>query len=183
MKEEINNEKFVVFLLIMAILTCAAYQVYFTVELTPYIEDLSVAKTNLKDAGYNVMHFKVGDGILVSGDGRIEYLIANESSIGSTGNSNMLNIQVFENRELAGIYYRQLRNNVESTVKGYKIEIEIYEYQIANNGDLSDKEIEEINKNLQELREEVAYHKSRVIGLSGSVIWIVTKPAIKASHG
>ena len=167
-------KKFIAVLLVLAVLAGAAYYVVNFVINKPNMSDLDALKEKLEKADYMVSYTENGE----SGDGIIEYFMAtNEES------EDALVIMVFDDKEYAKLYYRELKIRLDYTMKSLELQIDQYEYMLEKDEDLSESEIERYEKYIEDAEEDLEHYKDIILVRQGDTIWYGTKDAIKASRG
>ena len=171
-------KKFLIFLLIVAVIGFGAYKVLEYIESMPALEDLDQTAQALEDAGCTVYHIKADDDDSLVDEGASEVLFAQ----GNDSDSNMaLFIIVYESAELARINYKLYKNTIDYEKNEIELEIDLLTYEI-DNFDLSPSEKEYYSENVKELEEKLEEAENVVVGIKGNILWYGTKEAVKASR-
>lgn len=175
-------KKFLTFLLIAAIIAGGVYAFIQYKDNIPHIEDLEVTKKNLEDADYRVTYIKKDDigGSLMLPDGVEETLTAKSGEV-LDSDAKSLVIIVCENRELAGIYYDQYKNQLTYQKKLLENYIDRISYELKND-ELTEEEIENLEENRDEYEKALEDIEDMVVGKKGNIFWYGSKEIIKASR-
>ena len=173
--------KFLAILIVLALLAGGAYHAYDYITSRPLFDDLDAAKENLENADYVVTYMTQEDmlGSYLADEGIVKYFVAEDDS----EDDNMLLIAVFESNELAKIYYKQMKNQLDAMIKNTKLQIQLLEYKLENSDDLTDDEIEDFKEEIEDYKEDLKEYRNYVIGREGDTFWYGTKDAVKASKG
>ena len=174
--------KFLAILIVLALLAGGAYHAYDYITSRPLFDDLDAAKENLENADYVVTYMTQEDmlGSYLADEGIVKYFVASEND---SEDDNILLIAVFESKELAKIYYKQMKNQLDAMIKDTKLEIQLLEYKLENSDDLTDDEIEDLKEEIEDYKEDLKEYKNIVMGREGATFWYGTKDAAKASKG
>lgn len=175
-------KKFLAFLLIAAIIAGGVYAFIRYKDNMPHIEDLEVAKKNLEDADCEVTYIKKDDigGSLMLSDGMDEALYASSGEVLDPDAKNLV-IIVWENKEIADIYYDQIKNQLTYQKKSLKNDIDRITYELKND-ELTEEEIDELEEELDENKEDLENLKDMVVGKKGNIFWYGSKELIEASR-
>ena len=176
-------KKFIVTLLVLALLAGIAYGVYFYIMMPP-INDFNQAKANLEKAGYTVaVREKDNDDYL--SDGVIKALRAeDENEKDNFLDGIVIDITVYESAELAKIRYKELKTYIDYYIGQLEIGIDEFEYELEYNRDeLSDSQIKKYEEYIESGEKNLEFFEDLYVAYFDNTVWYGTKDAIKASKG
>lgn len=142
--------------------------------------DYEDAKEALEDADYQVMGFDDEEEL---DPGMKACIRAYKASEDEEEDGESLYIFYFENSDMAKVFYKQYKMNLEQSIAEAEVEIEYYELLLEKYADdLEDEEKEELEEELEEAKEELENVKENyVVGRKGTTVWYGTKAAAEVA--
>ena len=138
--------------------------------------DYEDAKKALEDAEYEVMASDDEDEMQA---GIKAVIRAYKESEDEDEDGEYIYVYYFENDDMAKLFYKQYKQNLEQTIADAELEIEYYELILEKYADdLEDEEKEEYEEELEDAKEELEKVKENyVVGRKGTTVWYGTKAA------
>ena len=136
-------------------------------------KDLDDARDNLEDEDYIVSYSDDSDQ-----PGYEEYLYARNDK------DDTLTVIIFSDTKLAGMYYDEMKAQIQYEKETIKREIKALEHMLKKyDDDMDSDEVDEMEDEIKDLKKELKEYDEIVIGKSGKTVWMGTKDAIKDSKG
>ena len=144
--------------------------------------DLAVAKANLEEAGYEVMHKVVTDlDDLVEFAGVKEVIYGDKFDEDGNIISN-IGIYVFEDEKLAKTYLKEYEVCYEKLVISDKSVVEFYDMFLEKyKDDMSPAKKAELEEERAEYNHYISLYENAIVGRSGKIVWAGDIDAINAT--
>ncbi len=132
--------------------------------------DYEDAKEALEDAEYVVMATDEEDYLSTGMKAQIS---ARDVTEDKDDREAFIYIYYFENDDMAKLYEKQAKQNLEQMIDDAELDIEFYELMLEKYADdLEEEEKEEFEEELEEAKEELeAYKNDYVVGRKGTTVW------------